>query len=143
MAIKQLTVFVQNKKGTVVSVTDILAKNDINIRALSIAETEEFGILRLIVDNEPAATKILEENGYLIKTIDVVGVKIGDKPGALTAALNVLDKANINVEYLYAFMARTEKHAYVVLRVEDNDAVEAALESAGLHLISNEDICKL
>lgn len=143
MAIKQLTVFVQNKKGTVVSVTDILAKNDINIRALSIAETEEFGILRLIVDNEPAATKILEENGYLIKTIDVVGVKIGDKPGALTAALNVLDKANINVEYLYAFMARTEKHAYVVLRVEDNDAVESALESAGLHLITNEDICKL
>lgn len=143
MAIKQLTVFVQNKKGTVVSVTDILAKNDINIRALSIAETEEFGILRLIVDNETAATKILEENGYLIKTIDVVGVKIGDKPGALTAALNVLDKANINVEYLYAFMARTEKHAYVVLRVEDNDAVESALESAGLHLISNEDICKL
>lgn len=143
MAIKQLTVFVQNKKGTVVSVTDILAKNDINIRALSIAETEEFGILRLIVDNEPAATKILEENGYLIKTIDVVGVKIGDKPGALTAALNVLDKANINVEYLYAFMARTEKHAYVVLRVEDNDAVESALESAGLHLISNEDIYKL
>ena len=126
MAIKQLTVFVQNKKGTVVSVTDILAKNDINIRALSIAETEEFGILRLIVDNETAATKILEENGYLIKTIDVVGVKIGDKPGALTAALNVLDKANINVEYLYAFMARTEKHAYVVLRVEDNDAVESA-----------------
>ena len=143
MAIKQLTVFVQNKKGTVVSVTDIPAKNDLNIRALSIAETEEFGILRLIVDNETAATKILEENGYLIKTIDVVGVKIGDKPGALTAALNVLDKANINVEYLYAFMARTEKHAYVVLRVEDNDAVESALESAGLHLISNEDICKL
>ena len=143
MAIKQLTVFVQNKKGTVVSVTDILAKNDINIRALSIAETEEFGILRLIVDKETAATKILEENGYLIKTIDVVGVKIGDKPGALTAALNVLDKANINVEYLYAFMARTEKHAYVVLRVEDNDAVESALENAGLHLITNEDILRL
>ena len=143
MAIKQLTVFVQNKKGTVVSVTDILAKNDINIRALSIAETEEFGILRLIVDNEPAATKILEENGYLIKTIDVVGVKIGDKPGALTAALNVLDKANINVEYLYAFMARTEKHAYVVLRVEDNDAAENVLENAGFHLITEADIKKL
>jgi hypothetical protein len=95
------------------------------------------------VNDEVAAQKILEENGYLIKTIDVVGVKIGDKPGALTAALDVLDKANINVEYLYAFMARTEKHAYVVLRVEDNDAVESALESAGLHLISNEDICKL
>lgn len=143
MAIKQLTVFVQNRKGAMVSLTDILAKNEINIRALSIAETEDFGVLRLIVNDETAATKILEENGYLIKTIDVVGVKIGDKPGALTAALDVLDKAEINVEYLYAFMTRTEKHAYVVLRVEDNAAAESALENAGFHLITNADICKL
>ena len=126
-----------------VSLTDILAKNNVNIRALSIAETEDFGVLRLIVNDENAATKILEENGYLIKTIDVVGVKIGDKPGALTAALDVLDKADINVEYLYAFMTRTEKHAYVVLRVENNDAAESALESAGFHLITNADIDKL
>ena len=143
MAIKQLTVFVQNKKGAIVSLTDILAKNNVNIRALSIAETKEFGILRLIVNDETAATKILEENGYLIKVIDVVGVKIGDKPGALTSALDVLDKKDINVEYLYAFMARTEKHAYVVLRVEDNETAEAALEGAGFHLITNADICKL
>lgn len=143
MAIRQLTVFVQNRKGSMVNLTDVLSKNDINIRALSIAETEDFGVLRLIVNDEVAATKILEENGYLIKVIDVVGVKIGDKPGALTSALDVLDKANINVEYLYAFMARTEKHAYVVLRVEDNDAAESALEKAGLHLITNADICKL
>lgn len=143
MAIRQLTVFVQNRKGTMVSLTDILAKNDVNIRALSIAETEDFGVLRLIVNDENAATKILEENGYLIKAIDVVGVKIGDKPGALTAALDVLDKADINVEYLYAFMTRTEKHAYVVLRVENNDAAESALESAGFHLITNADIDKL
>lgn len=143
MAIRQLTVFVQNRKGTMVSLTDILAKNNINIRALSIAETEDFGVLRLIVNDENAATKILEENGYLIKAIDVVGVKIGDKPGALTAALDVLDKADINVEYLYAFMTRTEKHAYVVLRVENNDAAESALEGAGFHLITNADIDKL
>ena len=143
MAIKQLTVFVQNRKGTVVSLTDILAKNNINIRALSIAETEDFGVLRLIVNDEVAAQKILEDNGYLIKVIDVVGVKIGDKPGALTAALNVLDKANINVEYLYAFMARTEKHAYVVLRVADNAHAEKALEDAGFHLIEDADVNKL
>ena len=143
MAIKQLTVFVPNRKGAMVSLTDILAKNDINIRALSIAETEDFGVLRLIVSDEVAATKILEENGYLIKTIDVVGVKIGDKPGALTSALDVLDKADINVEYLYAFMTRTEKHAYVVLRVENNAAAENALEGADFHLITNSDICKL
>ena len=143
MAIRQLTVFVPNRKGSMVTVTDILAKNEINIRALSIAETEDFGVLRLIVNDEIAATKILEENGYLIKTIDVLGVKIGDKPGALTSALDVLDKADINVEYLYAFMARTEKHAYVVLRVEDNEKAGNALEEAGFHLITNADICKL
>ena len=143
MAIKQLTVFVENRKGTMVSVTDILSKSNVNIRALSIAETQDFGILRLIVNDETTARKALEEKDYLIKSIDVVGVKIGDEPGKLTAALNVLDKANINVEYLYAFMARTEKHAYVVLRVEDNSAAEAALENAGFHLITEADICKL
>ena len=143
MAIKQLTVFVQNKKGTVVSVTEILSKNNINLRALSIAETQDFGILRLIVSDVCAAEKVLTENGYLIKTIDVVGVKIGDEPGELSGALGVLDKEGINVEYLYAFMARTEKHAYVVLRVEDNAAAEAALTGAGFHMISEADICKL
>ena len=143
MAIKQLTVFIQNKKGTVVSVTEILAKNDINLRALSIAETQDFGILRLIVSDESKAEKVLRENGYLIKVIDVVGVKIGDAPGKLTAALDVLDKANINVEYLYAFMARTEKHAYVVLRVEDNAEAESVLISAGFKMISEADINKL
>lgn len=143
MAIKQLTVFVQNKKGTVVSVTDILSKNNINLRALSIAETQDFGILRLIVNDEVTAEKVLLENGYLIKVIDVVGVKISDEPGKLTAALDVLDKANINVEYLYAFMARTEKHAYVVLRVEDNSVAESALTAAGFKMITEADVNKL
>lgn len=143
MAIKQLTVFVQNKKGTVVSITDLLSKNNINLRALSIAETQDFGILRLIVNDEKTAEKVLIENGYIIKVIDVVGVKIGDEPGKLTAALSLLDKENINVEYLYAFMARTEKHAYVVLRVEDNAVAEAALTNAGFKMISEADINKL
>ena len=143
MAMKQLTVFVQNKKGTVVSVTNILSKNNVNLRALSIAETQDFGILRMIVNDEKAAEAVLSENGYLIKTIDVIGVKIGDEPGKLTAALDVLDKADINVEYLYAFMARTEKHAYVVLRVEDNAEAEKVLTEAGFKLISEADINKL
>ena len=143
MAIKQLTVFIQNKKGTVASVTNILAKNNINLRALSIAETQDFGILRLIVNDEKAAESVLLENGYLIKVIDVVGVKIGDEPGKLTAALDVLDNADINVEYLYAFMARTEKHAYVVLRVENNEIAEKVLTGAGFKMISEDDINKL
>jgi hypothetical protein len=143
MAIKQLTVFVENKQGTIVSVTDILAKNNVNIRALSIAETEDFGILRLIVNDEATAVKTLEEAGFLLKITEVVGVKIGDAPGKLTAALKVLDDANVNVEYLYAFMARTERHAYVVLRVEENAEAESILVNAGFHLITDADIDKL
>ena len=143
MAIKQLTVFVENRKGTMVSVTDILSQKNVNIRALSIAETQDFGILRLIVNDNETALKALEEKDYLIKAIDVVGVKIGDAPGQLTAALDVLDKADINVEYLYAFMTRTEKHAYVVLRVEDNAAAEKVLVDAGFHLITDADVSKL
>ena len=143
MAIKQITVFVENKQCALVSITDILAQSNVNIRALSIAETNDFGILRLIVNDEATAEKKLSENGYLIKITEVVGVKIGDAPGKLTAALGVLDKAGINMEYLYAFMARTEKHAYVVLRVEDNEIAEAALENAGFHLITDADVNKL
>ena len=107
MALKQLTVFVENKQGTLVNITDTLAANNVNIRALSIAETDGFGILRLIVDNEVAAEKVLTEAGYLIKITEVVGVKIGDAPGKLSYVLRTLADAGINMEYLYAFMART------------------------------------
>lgn len=143
MSLKQLNVFVENKQGALVAITDTLARHDVNIRALSIADTEEFGILRLIVNDNDTACKILNDEGYLIKTTDVVGVKIGDAPGKLSKALEVLDEAKINMEYLYAFMARTEKHAYVVLRVADNDAAESALENAGFHIITDADVNKL
>ena len=143
MSIKQLTIFVENKQGTLVDITDTLARHNVNIRALSIADTQDFGILRLIVNDNDTAIKTLRDEGYLIKNTDVVGVKIGDAPGKLSTALNVLDKKGINMEYLYAFMARTEKHAYVVLRVADNLAAETALEDAGFHLITDADIAKL
>ena len=143
MAIKQVTVFVENKQGTVASVTDTLSKHNINLRALSIAETQDFGILRLIVNDEEAAGTILKEEGYLIKITDVVGVKISDEAGKLSEALKVLDDNKINMEYLYAFMARTEKHAYVVIRVENNTAAEAALTNAGFKLVTGADIEKL
>ena len=143
MALKQLTVFVENKQGTLVAITDTLSKHNINIRALSIAETQDFGILRLIVNEEVQAEKILAEEGYLIKIADVVGVKIGDAPGKLSEALRVLEENGINMEYFYAFMARTERHAYVVLRVEDNGAAETALINAGFKMISEADINKL
>lgn len=143
MAIKQLTVFVENRQGAMVAITDTLSKHNINLRALSIAETEDFGILRLIVNDEEAAEKVLRDEGYLIKITEVVGVKIGDAPGKLSAALAVLDDNKINIEYMYAFMARTEKHAYVVIRVEDNAAAESALTAANFKLITEADIAKL
>ena len=143
MALNQLSVFVENKQGALVSITDILASKGINIRALSIADTEDFGILRLIVNDDKEAFETLKDNGFLVKITEVVGVKIGDEPGKLSKALDVLDKSSINMEYLYAFMTRTEKHAYVVLRVADNKAAETALENAGFHLITDADVDKL
>lgn len=143
MSLQQLTVFVENKQGALVAITETLAAHNVNIRALSIADTEEFGILRLIVNDNQTACETLQQEGYLLKITDVVGVKIGDAPGKLSGALAVLDKANINMEYLYAFMTRTEKHAYVVLRVANNDAAETALEQAGYHVITDADVDKL
>lgn len=143
MSLKQLTVFVENKQGAIVDITEALAKNHIDIRALSIADTKDFGILRLIVNDNQLGIKTLQDCGYLVKNTDVVGVKIGDAPGKLSTALKVLDDQEINLEYLYAFMSRTEKHAYVVLRVADNSKAEKALENAGFHLITDADILKL
>ena len=97
----------------------------------------------MIVDDETNAEKVLVEEGYLIKITEVVGVKIGDAPGKLSFVLRTLADAGINMEYLYAFMARTERHAYVVLRVENNAETEAVLENAGLHIITDADVNKL
>ena len=141
--LKQLTVFVENKQGTLVDITDTLASNGVNLRALSIADTQDFGLLRLIVNDNDTAASVLQEKGYILKITEVIGVKIGDQPGKLSKALSVLAEAGVNVEYLYAFMARTERHAYVVLRPTDNAAAESALEAAGFHLITDADLEKL
>ncbi len=141
--LKQLTVFVENKQGTLVDITETLAANHVNLRALSIADTQDFGLLRLIVNDNDTAASVLQEKGYVLKITDVIGVKIGDQPGKLSTALSVLAQAGVNVEYLYAFMARTEKHAYVVIRPTDNAAAEKALEAANFHLITNADVEKL
>ena len=143
MALKQLNVFVENKRGALVSITQTLAEHNVDIRALSIADTEEFGILRMIVSDIDTAKSALANLGCIVNISEVVGLKIGDAPGKLSAALDVLDKACINVEYLYAFLTRTERHAYVVFRVAENDAAEDVLTSAGFHLISDADVLKL
>lgn len=143
MALKQLSVIVNNEKGQLAKVTRILADAGINLRAMSIADTEHFGILRLIVSDTEKAREALKNAGCLTQITEVVGVKIGDRPGALSDTLEILNRAEINLEYLYAFCARTEKHAYMVLRVADIEAAEKILEGAGMHLITDDDVSKL
>ena len=143
MSVKQLTVFVENRQGALVEITDLFAANHVDMRALSIADTQDFGILRVIVNDTAEALRILRAGGYLVQDTDVIAVKISDAPGKLSSALHALNIKGINVEYLYAFLARTARHAYVVLRVADNAAATAVLEDAGFNMVSEEDIKKM
>lgn len=131
MAIRQLTVFVENSRGKLALITGLLAENGINMRALSIADTQEYGILRLIVSDTEKAMRVLQEQDMLVKITDVVGLKVSDQPGGLSAALAVLDKEEINLEYLYAFLTNADDNALIALRVADNAAAEKALHDAG------------
>ena len=133
MTIEQLTVFVENKQGRLSKITNLLAAEKIDLRALSIADTQEFGILRLIVNDAARALEVLRENGMLVQITEVLCVKLPDRPGALSEVLEALDGEGINVEYLYAFLSQaTPDAAYVVLRVADNAAAAAALKKAKL-----------
>ena len=143
MSIRQLTVFVENRQGAMAEITRELAAHDVDLRALSMADTQEFGVLRLIVKDVDDALAVLREGGHIVNITPVIAVKISDAPGRLAQALNVLDEAKINIEYLYAFLTRTEKHAYVVLRVKDDVAAGQALVAAGFKLVQESDIQKL
>ena len=131
MKIKQLTVFAENKIGYLSEITELLAANDIDMKALSIADTKDFGILRLIVDKPDAAISALKEHGFLGTVTEVVGVEILNAKGELSKALSLLAENGVNVEYLYAFLAGTVDSAYVVIKATDNAAAERILENAG------------
>jgi len=140
MAIKQLSVFVENKEGKLREITDILAKAGIDIRALSIADTSEFGILRLIVRDPQKAKALLEKNGFVATINDVVGVEINDRPGGLAEIVRLFAERDINMEYMYAFLTRTENKAYLVVRVDDSSEVENLLESEKIRILTPADI---
>ncbi len=140
MAIKQLSVFVENKEGKLREITDILAKAGIDIRALSIADTSEFGILRLIVRDPHKAKALLEKNGFVATINDVVGVEINDRPGGLAEIVRLFAERDINMEYMYAFLTRTENKAYLVVRVDDASEVENLLESEEIRILTPADI---
>jgi len=143
MKLKQISVFLENRKGRLSEALDTLAKAKINIRALSIADTSEFGILRLIVADPDKARKALEKAGFTVKENHVIAVEIDDRPGGLAAALRVLSDADINVEYLYAFIEKSGKKAVVILRTENVDAGIRALKKAGINILKAETLYKM
>jgi hypothetical protein len=130
MKIRQISVFMENKVGRIMETTEVLAKNNINIRALSLADTSDFGILRMIVDNIEKTLKVLKEKGFIVKDSYVVAVEVPDKPGGLAAVLKVLGKKGINVEYMYAFFEQPENKALLIFRFENpEDAVSILIEN--------------
>ena len=133
MSIKQISVFVENKPGALYALTAVLAQGQIDMRALSLAETKDFGIVRLIVNDLYKATTLLKDAGYVHSLTPVVGVAIPDVPGGLNRVLQVLTDAKVNVEYMYAFLGGKDvDHAYMIFRVADDKAAETALASRGM-----------
>ena len=140
MTINQLSIFVENKAGTVAKITKSIADAGVSIRALSVADTKEFGILRLIVSDVEKAKEALHENVCVVSITKVIGVEIPDVAGGLSSVLELMSENSINVEYLYAFITISGQHAYVVLRVEDNDKAAKILKENGVKLVTQADI---
>ncbi len=133
MSVKQISVFIENKTGKLAEVTKFIADNNINLKALSIADTQDFGILRIICEDEANALGILRDGGYVVTETEVLAVEICDKPGSLAKILDVLAEASVIVEYTYAFLSvKNAGSAYMIFRVDDNNAAEKVLTEAGI-----------
>ena len=141
--VKQISVFLENKSGRLADVTRSLGMSNINIRALSIADTTDFGILRLIVNAPDEANKVLREQGFMVSETDVIAVEVPDRPGGLADVLETLELASINIEYLYAFVGQTSKEALVIFRVEDCDRAVEALAAKNISVLGGEEVYTL
>ncbi|HIT18415.1 MAG TPA: ACT domain-containing protein [Candidatus Fimivivens faecavium] len=137
MAIQQLSVFVENTPGSLAEITEVLAGENIDIRALSIADTSDFGILRLIVDRPEEARDALKGRGFTVSINDVIGIGVDDRPGGLSKALRLLGESGLVVEYLYAYVSRVDGLAYGILRMDDNAAAEKLLAENGFRELKN------
>jgi ACT domain-containing protein len=140
MKVKQLSIFLENRKGRMRKALDVLEKGGVNIRALSIADTSDFGILRLIVPEPDKTKKLLEDNNFLVKVGEVIAVRMNDRPGGLGEILGILDDNDINLEYLYAFVEEKENGAIVLLHPENIDAGIKALQDGNAEVIPAKDI---
>ena len=143
MIIKQLSVFVENKKGKLGHITQVLAENDVDISALSLADTTDFGVLRVIVDKPDVAHKALTEAGVIVKISDVVAVAMDDVPGGVSSALKVLIDNDISIEYVYACVGKTPGKALMVIKPDEIERAEAELYQAGYGKIHPADIYRI
>lgn len=140
MKVRQISIFLENRSGRLASVLSAIAKAGVNIRALSLADTSDFGILRLIVDNVEAGVKALKDSGHTVSLTEVLAVEVPDQPGGLAGILEALSQADLNVEYMYAFVCRATEKAVVVFRFEDATAAIAALKSSGISILPAETV---
>ncbi len=140
MFIKQLSVFVENKHGRLEAIINALGENGVNISALSIAETSDFGVLRLIVDDIDGAKNCLNEIGVISKITDVIAVYIDDRTGGLASVLKIVSEGGVSIEYMYAFLGRREGKALMVLKADDEVKVQEVLTSNGIALAAPEEI---
>ena len=143
MYIKQLSVFVENKDGRLAEITTIIANAGIDIRALSIADTTDFGILRLVVDKPYEAEKTLKEAGLTVSLTDVIAIGIPDRPGGFAETITAVANQAVAVEYMYAFISREQDRAYLIMRVADNETAIAALKAQGCDLLDGESVYQL
>lgn len=140
MQIQQLSIFVENKSGRLAEITEILGQAGVDIRAISVADTSDFGILRLIVDKPKEAVEALRAANLTVSLTSVIAVGIDDKPGEFAKAMRVLADGEIGVEYMYAFISRDKGKAYVILRVLESDKAVECLKASGISLLSAEEI---
>jgi hypothetical protein len=140
MKVEQIAIFLENRSGRLAEITGILAEKGINIRAMSLADTSDFGILRLIVNDTENARRVLKDKGFTVGTTDVVVVEVKDKPGGLANVLQIIKKADLNIEYMYAFTQKSGETGLIIFRFEKIDAAVDALVKAGVRLLSGEEV---
>jgi len=143
LRVKQISIFIENRSGRLLEVTDVLGKNNINIRALSLADTSDYGILRLIVDRPDEALDVLKNANFTLSETDVIAVEVSDKPGGLSKVLNILGNAGINVEYMYAFVEKSSDNAVMIFRIEDIEGAIKVLSDNNVTILSHEEVTQL
>jgi len=143
MKVEQISIFLENKSGRLAEVAGVLAGAGVNIRALSLADTTDFGILRLIVNDTEKAKLVLKENGFTVGKTEVIAVEVADKPGGLARILGAIEGGGINVEYMYAFVEKSVGNAIIIFRFDDLEKAISALQKAGINILKGEDVYAL